>query len=171
MTEQLTISVPIMAITPIEISWSKTSGFTMIELMIVVAIVGLLSATAVPWYRGYINTAWVSKVSNTYDSAVKTARQEYTKNTTRSALGLSSTLPSNEEGWIEVFTAGDEYLAPDGGPAYRPGHQPDASEDPPSGAVYVAYHSDHLCITRNEFLGLIALKTKVYSDSIETINL
>ena len=96
---------------------SRASGFSLIELMIAIAIIGLVSSFAVPAYRSYIDTANMTKVTANFQQSVRYAQHLFAQNKTRVAIGLTGTIPGDSADWIQLLNkAGVE--APGGGPAY-----------------------------------------------------
>jgi len=78
----------------------KQAGFTLIELMIVVAIVGILAAIAIPAYQDYIARSQVSEAVATA-GAVKTAVSEH-----HASLGTCPTANQYNDSTGGRYTAG-----------------------------------------------------------------
>jgi prepilin-type N-terminal cleavage/methylation domain-containing protein len=66
-------------------------GFTLIELMIVVAIVGVLAAVAIPMFVGSMNTAKTSEALLQLDKIGKRALIEYNAHATYPQLAATTT--------------------------------------------------------------------------------
>ena len=96
----------------------KQSGFTLIELMIVVAIIAILAAIAIPAYNRYIAEARMAKCTDHYDEAIRGIRAEMAKRAAQAARGV--TLNALNDAYLQSNVLNPEArTAPGGGTAFQ----------------------------------------------------
>ena len=128
------------------------SGFTLIELMIVVAIIAILAAIAIPAYNQYIREARMSKVTAHYDEAYRAVKAEMAKIVAIEARGGTPniTLSNSADEWISVVINPEGRTAPaGGGDAFVDGAAVDAD-----GSVGVTVSGTTIVIARPNYLEL-----------------
>jgi type IV pilus assembly protein PilA len=89
---------------------SIQKGFTLIELMIVVAIIGILAAIAIPAYQTYTIRAKVSEALGFADAAKVAVSEAYTSGgtwpATNAAAGLDATPTNISSKYVNSVTVG-----------------------------------------------------------------
>lgn len=93
---------------------SNQQGFTLIELMIVVAIIGILAAIAIPAYQNYIARAQVAEAFTLIDGAKSDINSNLQDNTCTKVDGTDDTV-AGQYGELTVSGTPSGDIAPEDG--------------------------------------------------------
>ena len=147
----------------------RARGFSLIELMVVVGVIAVLAAIAIPIYQQYLREAQVTKVVSHYDDGIRAVRAEFAKRVAQISSGRANMVAVDINYVIGGLLNPDNRSAPLGGPAYIPG-----DADPATGAIGIVVGgggrpgTESVTIRRPAFLNdVTAENVTIYANSVQ----
>jgi len=138
------------------------SGFSLIELLIIMGVISALATFAIIGYNEYMNSASISKVNSHYNEAVRLSKAVFMKNQLRAAISGVSSRPKSQQEWIDLFNK-SEVIAPGGGPAFEASETGNAA----TGAIGIQAkdNGSEVIIVRPAYIDIVAVSATLTVNS------